>query len=205
MQMLEQLKRHYSPGKYLELEDAAEFRSEYVSGQMIPMAGGTVNHNRLAGNLCSALTVSFVDKAFEAFVGGLKVWLPQTRVYAYPDGMVVAGEPICCEDRADVITNPQVIVEILSIETMDYDRGEKFLFYRSLPTFQEYLLVDQRSVRVERYTKTGIRQWSMQEYTSEDESMVFATIPFEMSLVALYNKVRFPPAAPIDLNESKPD
>lgn len=192
MQAVEQLKEHYSPEEYLALEDAAEFRSEYINGQIIPMAGGSINHNRLAGNMYSALNIRFADNGFEPFIGDVKVWLPEQRIYTYPDVMIVAGEPIYFENRSDIITNPQVIIEVLSSSTMDYDRGEKFLVYRSLPMFQEYLLVDQRSVRVERHTKTGIRQWSMQEYTSEDTSIIFTTIPFEISLATLYKKVQFP-------------
>jgi Uma2 family endonuclease len=205
MQALEQLKRQYSPGEYLELEDAAEFRSEYINGQIIPMTGGSVNHNRLSRNMCNAICTAFTDNRFESFIGDVKVWLPEQRIYTYPDVMIVAGEPIYLGDRSDIITNPQVIIEVLSTSTMNYDRGEKFLAYRSLPTFQEYLLVDQRSVRVERHTKTGIRQWSMQEYTSEDSSIVFATVPFEISLATLYNKVQFPTVEPMDSDESQPD
>lgn len=203
MQALEQLKRQYSPGEYLALEDAAEFRSEYINGQISPMAGGSVNHNRLAGNLYSALNIRFADNGYEAFIGDVKVWLPQQRIYTYPDVMVVVGEALYFEDRSDIITNPQVIIEVLSTSTRDYDRGDKFMFYRSLPTFQEYLLVDQQSMRVERHSKTGIRQWSMQEYTAEDTSIVFATVPFEISLAMLYSKVQFPIVEAIDSNEAQ--
>jgi Uma2 family endonuclease len=205
MQALEQLKRQYSPGEYLELEDAAEFRSEYINGQIIPMAGGSVNHNRLAGNLYSALNIRFADNGFEPFIGDVKVWLPKQKIYTYPDVMVVAGEPIYFEDRSDIITNPQVIIEVLSTSTRDYDRGDKFMFYRSLPSFQEYLLIDQKSMRVERHTKTGIRQWSMQEYTAEDTAITFATVPFEISLATLYNKVRFPTVELMNSDEVQPD
>jgi Uma2 family endonuclease len=205
MQTLEQLKRQYSPGEYLKLEDAAEFRSEYINGRIIPKLDGTVNHNRLVGNLCSALNNRISDHGFESFIFEVKVCLSEGRVYAYPDMMVVAGEPIYFEDRSDIITNPQVIIEVLSTSTRDYDRGDKFMFYRSLPSFQEYLLIDQKSMRVERHTKTGIRQWSMQEYTAEDTAITFATVPFEISLATLYNKVRFPTVELMNSDEVQPD
>lgn len=184
--------QRYSPEEYLALEDAADFRSEYINGIITPMAGSSVNHNRLSRNACNAIDTAFFDNGFEVFIADIKVWIPEQRVYTYPDVMVVAGEPIYVEGRSDIITNPQVIIEVLSDSTEDYDRTDKFLLYRSLPSFQEYLLIDQTQIRVEQYVKTGLRQWSMQEYIPEDQKLALATIPLEITLNALYHKVQFP-------------
>ncbi len=183
--------QRYSPEAYLALEDTAALRSEYIDGAINPMAGSSVNHNRLSRNICNAINTAFFNHGFEAFIADIKVWIPERRVYTYPDVMVVAGEPLYVEERSDIITNPQVIIEVLSDSTQDYDRTDKFLLYRSLPSFQEYLLIDQTSIRVEQYVKTGLRQWSLREYVPEDQSILFATIPLEIPLSTLYNKVQF--------------
>ncbi|NJM56499.1 MAG: Uma2 family endonuclease [Synechococcales cyanobacterium RU_4_20] len=183
--------RHPSPEAYLALEDAAEHRSEYINGVILPMAGSSTNHNRLSRNICNAIDTAFSNSDFEPFIADVKVWIPERRVYTYPDVMVVAGEPIYPEGRSDIITNPQVIIEVLSDSTQDYDRTDKFLLYRSLPSFQEYFLIDQTCIRVEQYVKTGLRQWSLREYVPEDQSIMFATVPLEIPLSTLYNKVQF--------------
>ena len=103
---------YYSPEAYLELEAAAEFRSEYYDGQIFPMAGGTPNHNRIVVNLSSALNVALAEQAYDVFTSDLRLWIPRKSLYTYPDVMVVAGELAFAEGRKDTITNPVAIVEV---------------------------------------------------------------------------------------------
>lgn len=135
--------RYYTPEEYLELEEAAEYKSEYIDGQIIPMAGGTANHNRISLNLSAALNFAFRQQDYEVFMGDVRLWIPQKLTYTYPDMMILAGEPEFFNNRKDVILNPQIIVEVLSKSTKGYDREDKFQAYRTLSTFQEYLLIDQ--------------------------------------------------------------
>lgn len=189
MQVTQQ--QYYTPEEYLHLEEVAEYKSEYINGQIIPMAGGTINHNRIAGNFYAALNFAFRQQKYEAFNSDMRLWISKRRIYTYPDVTVIMGEPEFFNNRKDIITNPQVIVEVLSKSTKNYDHESKFEAYRTIPTFQEYLLIDQNRVYVEQFSKTGKKQWVLREYDEEDEAIALATVPFEISLQDLYNKVNF--------------
>jgi Uma2 family endonuclease len=191
MQITQQ--RYYTPEEYLELEEAAEYKSEYINGQIIPMAGGTINHNRISLNLSAALNFAFRQQDYEVFMGDLRLWIPQKLTYTYPDVMILAGEPEFFNNRKDIILNPQIIVEVLSKSTKGYDSEDKFQAYRTISTFQEYLLIDQTRIHVEQFSKTGKKQWTLREYDEEDEAIALVTVPFEISLQDLYNKVNFEP------------
>jgi Uma2 family endonuclease len=184
-------KRYYTSEEYLALEEAADCKSEYIDGQIIPMAGGTANHNRIAGNFYASLNFAFRQQEYEAFNSDMRLWIAKRRIYTYPDVTIVAGEPEFFNNRTDIITNPQVIIEVLSKSTKGYDREDKFEAYRTIDTFQEYLLIHQSRMHVEQYSKTGKKQWSFCEYDEEDKAISLTTIPFKISLSDLYNKVKF--------------
>lgn len=184
-------KQYYTPEEYLQLEEAADYRSEYIDGQIIPIPGGTVNHNRISVNLISALNFAFRQQNYEVFAVDLRLWIPEKRIYTYPDVMIVAGEPEFLNNRRDIITNPQVIIEVLSKSTKGYDRESKFEAYRTISTFQEYLLIDQTRIHVEQFSKTGKKQSILREYDAEDEAIALTTVPFEISLQDIYNRVNF--------------
>jgi Uma2 family endonuclease len=184
-------KRNHTPEEYLALEETADCKSEYIEGAIIPMAGGTANHNRIALNLSAALNIAFGEQDYEAFISDMRLWIPGKRIYTYPDVMIVAGEPEFFNNRADIILNPQVIIEVLSKSTKGYDREDKFEAYRTINTFQEYLLIDQTKIRIEQYSKTAKKRWSLQEYDDEDGSISLASVSFEMSMQDLYKKVKF--------------
>ncbi|MBO1072775.1 MAG: Uma2 family endonuclease [Nostocales cyanobacterium LacPavin_0920_SED1_MAG_38_18] len=184
-------KQYYTPEEYLELEATAEYKSEYIDGQIIPMAGASINHNRISLNLSSGLNFAFRNQNYEVFMGDMRLWIPQKLIYTYPDVIIITGEPEFFNNRTDTITNPQVIIEVLSKSTKSYDREDKFAAYRTIPTFQEYLLIDQNRIHVEQFFKTGKKRWTLCEYDAEDGNISLETIPFEISLQDLYNKVKF--------------
>jgi Uma2 family endonuclease len=179
----------YTPEEYLDLEDAADFRSEYLDGQIIPMAGGTTNHNKLALNFSTELNFAFKQQNYEVFMSDVRLWIPQRRMYTYPDVMVVAGEIEYHNNRNDIITNPQVILEVLSKSTRDYDRQGKFSAYQTIAAFKEYLLIDQTQIYVEQFAKTGKKLWSLRQYDEEDEAIELVSIPFQIAIADLYRKV----------------
>ena len=179
----------YSPEEYLALEVVSETRNEYISGEIIPMAGGMPNHNCLVCNLCTSLTVGVRGQLYEVFVVDQRLWIPQKGIYTYPDVMVVKGDLILQEGRKDTIVNPTLIIEVLSKSTGKYDQTEKFIFYRSLATFQEYLLVDQYQYYVQHYVKIGVKKWEFQEYDTLEEEIKFSTVPCAIALADIYDKV----------------
>ena len=185
-------KQYYTPEEYLELEATADYKSEYIDGQIIAMAGASINHNRISLNLSSGLNFAFRNQNYEVFMGDMRLWIPQKLIYTYPDVMIIADEPEFFNNRTDTITNPQVIIEVLSNSTKGYDREDKFAAYRTIPTFQEYMLIDQNRIHVEQFSKTGKKRWNLREYDEEDENISLETVSFEISLQDLYNKVKFP-------------
>jgi Uma2 family endonuclease len=181
----------YSPEEYLELEIPSVDKHEYIDGEIRLMPGGMPNHNRIIGNLFSALNFAFKGKPYEAFVTDQRLWIPRKRIYTYPDILIVKGELELQEGRKDTLINPSAIIEVLSKSTQNYDKGDKFTAYRSIPSFQEYILVDQYSMHVEHYVKTEQRKWIFQEYDEVDNALAFASLPFEILLTDLYDKVKF--------------
>ncbi len=196
--------KYYTPEEYLALEEAAEYKSEYINGRIVPMtgditdcehiasmAGGSTNHNQIAGNFYAELNFAFKRLDYRVFMGDVRLWISQQSIFTYPDVMVTAGEPEYYNDRTDTITNPVVIIEVLSKSTKTYDTGEKFEAYRTIPTFQEYILIDQTRIHIEQYSKTANKRWSLCEYDEEDSAIALSSVNFQISLSDIYNKVRF--------------
>lgn len=185
----------YSPEEYLDLEVVAEIRHEYIDGAIVPMTGGTPNHNQILLNLAGSLNFLLRQQPYRVFAADQRLWIPQAKIYTYPDVMAIAGELAYQTGRRDTITNPTLIVEVLSASTRNYDRGDKFAAYRTISTFQEYALIDQYSAHVEHHVKTGSKQWMLQEYDGLDTMLNFASLGLEISLRDIYNKVQFEPVA----------
>lgn len=184
-------KRFYTPEEYLELEEKAEIRNEYMNGEIIPLTGGTTNHNRIMLNVSAALNFAFRKQDYEVFMENVRLWIAEKRIYTYPDIMVISGEPEYFTNRPDTVTNPQVIFEVLSDSTKGYDREGKFDAYRTISSFQEYLLIDQTRIYVQQYAKTAKKRWSLCEYDPEDDAIALASVPSQISLAEIYDKVRF--------------
>ena len=181
----------YSAAEYLALETVATEKSEYRDGQIIPMTGGSTNHNQIIINLIAFIKFKLKDQPFRQFASDVKLWIPATNRYTYPDLMVVKGQPIYHDNRTDTIENPTVIVEVLSKSTQANDRGDKFKVYRTLPSFEEYVLVNQYNRQVEHYVKTHEKRWIFSEYDQTDSGIQLETVPFEISLDDLYDQVDF--------------
>ncbi|MGK7929653.1 MAG: Uma2 family endonuclease [Spirulina sp.] len=183
--------QYYTPEEYLKLEERAEFKSEYLDGEIIPMAGATANHNVLTGKFHARILLALEDLNYAVFMSDMRLWLPNYRRYTYPDVMVVDGEPIFTDEKQTAIMNPCVIVEILSVSTKDYDKTDKFKKYRSLPEFQEYILISQTSYSIEQYTKREDGRWLLTEYLEENDVLKLESVDFEISLKDLYKRVNF--------------
>lgn len=181
----------YSTEEYLDLETVAEYKNEYRDGQICPMAGGTANHNRIAGNFSASLNFALKGRRYDVFTNDLRLWIPQVRLYTYPDVMVVSGQLQFVEGRRDTITNPLIIAEVLSESTANYDQGEKFRLYRSIPTLQEYILISQAEMHVEQFAKTADNKWILSEYDGQDTRLTLNHIEFQVSLKDIYDQVEF--------------
>jgi Uma2 family endonuclease len=183
--------QRYSPEEYLAIEQEAAERHEYRNGEMVPMAGGLPNHNQITGNIYATLNFALRGQPYQAFVTDQRLWIPAKRLYTYPDVMVMALPLVLQEGRKDVVMNPILVVEVLSKSTAVYDREEKFRAYRTIPSFQEYVLVDQYSQHIEHYVKVSAKRWNFQEYDESDTVVQLSSVGLELAIADIYDKVEF--------------
>ncbi|NJL91088.1 MAG: Uma2 family endonuclease [Coleofasciculaceae cyanobacterium SM2_1_6] len=181
----------YTPEEYLELEVTSTTRNEYRDGEIISMAGGTPTHNELIGALTVILRLALKGKPLQVFITDQLLWIPDRSVYTYPDVMVVPRPVLLQEGRKDTVIQPIFIAEILSNSPKNNDRGEKFADYRTIPSFQEYLLVDQTKPHVEQYLKQGANQWLFTEFDRLDDRFTLPSLGLELSLADLYAEVEW--------------
>ncbi|MGK7958795.1 MAG: Uma2 family endonuclease [Crocosphaera sp.] len=189
--MQTQEKHYYTPQEYLELEINSENRREYIDGEIFTVTGGTPNHNQICLNLSGSLNFALRDQSYRVFVADQRIWIPDKRIYAYPDVMVVQGKIKLQEGRKDTIINPLLIAEVLSDSTKKYDIGDKFAAYRTISTFQEYILIAQDKMHLDHFYKSEPNKWVFSEYEGENSIFSLFSIPFQVNLKEIYNKVDF--------------
>jgi Uma2 family endonuclease len=187
--------RYLTPEQYLDIESRAEFRSEYINGEMFAMSGATLNHARVVLNTARRLTEQLDGRPREAFGGGLRLYSAKYKFFTYPDVLVTCGSHRLLDSRRDTLTDATVIVEVLSPSTKNYDRGEKFLFYRSLPSFSAYLLLAQHEMRAEHHVRQLDNSWLFREFTGPSDEIDLKSIGCCLQLQSLYKRVEFGPEA----------
>lgn len=185
MIMQAETKTIYTPDEYFDFEVNSDIRHEYINGEIIAMTGGTPEHNEIASILNAALRVSLKGQPYSIFVADQRLWIPDHNLYTYPDVMVVPRPLQRQEGRTDTITNPVMIAEVLSKSTKSYDQDEKFSAYRTIATFQEYLLVDQYKPQVEQYSKTESNKWIFTEYNDTEANISLLSISLKIRFEAL--------------------
>jgi Uma2 family endonuclease len=183
--------KYYTPEEYLTLEEKATEKHEYRDGEIVVMPGGTTNHNQIALNFCRKFPLTIQEQDYYIYINDVRLWIPQYRVFTYPDVMVIKGKPIYEGSSKTNVTNPLIIVEVLSRSTRDYDRTDKFEFYRSIPEFQEYLLIDQDRFYATQYFKQGDGKWIFNDYKGAESVLKLASDEFEISFQDLYARVDF--------------
>lgn len=181
----------YSEEEYFALELNSEIRNEYRTGELVPMTGGTPAHNEISSVLNALLRIALKGQAYSIFITDQRLWIPERDLYTYPDAMITPRPAELKPGRNDTVMNPIVIAEVLSESTKGYDRGEKFAAYRTISTFQEYLLIDQYMPHVEHYVKQAENQWLFTEYGTLDQSFMMQSVKVEMALADLYEAIEF--------------
>jgi Uma2 family endonuclease len=183
--------KYITPEEYLAMEDAADGKHEYYQGKIFDMDGASQNHTRITLDLGASATFALKNSHCEAYPNDMKVWSKAKNYFTYPDLIIVCGKAEFYEDRDDVLTNPLVIFEVLSKSTRNYDRDEKFEFYRSIPSFQEYILIDQWRVHVEQMYLETRNKWVMSEYSQITDVLKLAKVNIEIPLREIYRRVEF--------------
>lgn len=189
-----------TPAEYLEFERKSEIRHEYFKGEIFANSGASRNHCLASINLNGLIWQKLKRADFEAYISKMRVFIPQTGIYTYPDLVVVCGEPQFQDDVFDTLLNPVLLIEVLSDSTEGYDRGKKFQHYRSIESLQEYVLVAQNEARIEKYVKHGDGFWLLSEAVGLDSEIEFSSIECRIPLREVYDKINF---SEIDAEETQ--
>lgn len=184
-------KTKLTPEEYLDFERKAEERHEYFDGEIFAMSGAKRNHNKISTNLSGLVWQHLKGKNCESYSNDMRVFVPATGLYTYPDLVVVCGEPQFQNDTFDTLLNPVLLIEVLSDSTESYDRGRKFQHYRSIESLQEYILVSQAEARVEKYVRHGDGFWLLSEAVGLDSEIEFSSIECQIPLSEIYDKIDF--------------
>lgn len=181
----------YSLEEYLRREEKNAYKSEFFNGQIIRMPGGKSTHNLIANNISTALryTIKNSKLNFIAFNSDQKIYIPNKEIVVYPDALVIAEKPEYWKNRKDLIVNPLLIVEVLSKSTRGYDKGEKFMHYRTLPSFKEYVLIEQDEFKVEIWYRAEENTWKITTVTDDSALIYLNSIGASVSLSDIYENI----------------
>lgn len=182
----------FTPEEYLSLERSSEIRHEYLDGSVYAMAGESPEHSTICFNLAVVVGSQLRDKPCRGFSPNMKVRTDPRGLFAYPDLMVVCGEPVFHDERRDILANPTVIFEVLSPSTEAYDRSEKFLRYRTqIATLQDYVLVAQDQPRVEQLSRQSDGTWLRSEVDGQTGVLSLPSIDCQIALREVYDRIVF--------------
>ncbi|MEQ1645626.1 MAG: Uma2 family endonuclease [Pyrinomonadaceae bacterium] len=183
--------------EYFELERNSEEKFEFWDGNVWSMSGAQFAHNQISVNLTIDLGSKLREKDCITLPSEMRIEVPDYPPYRYPDLTALCGEPeIEKVGGIDVLSNPQLIVEILSDSTEAFDRGDKFSYYKSIPSFTEYLLIAQHRPHVSQFVKHGDGFWANYEYNDLSESVELRSVGCSIPLSAIYRGVTFPEPEP---------
>lgn len=175
---------HLSYEDYLALERATNQRHEWLDGQAYAMAGGTLLHGALCAAVSRELGLLALSCGCVVYSADAKVRVAATGLATYPDASVVCGGVTVDAGDRHAMTNPSVLVEVLSDGTEAYDRGDKFAHYRQLPSLRDYVLVSQHTQRIELYSREG-DHWVMR-VAGAGESLPLTALPGSLSVDRVY-------------------
>lgn len=184
-------KTYVTPEEYIAAERRAEYKSEYFDGEVFAMSGASRQHNLIVTNVVAELHRQLKQSACEVYPNDMRVQIPTTPNYFYPDAIVACEKPQFADNHFDTLLNPTVVVEVLSPSTELYDRGRKFEQYRKIASLQEYLLIAQDEYLVERYVRQPDNDWLLSEFNRVEDVVHLASVKCDLALGEIYRKVEF--------------
>jgi Uma2 family endonuclease len=181
-----------TPEEYLKMERASQEKHEYFAGEIFAMTGASENHNMIVFNISGLLHAQLRKSACRAYASDMRLKTPPPVLYTYPDIAVVCNKPVFDDDEhLDTLLNPTLIIEVLSPSTENYDRGTKFLHYRTIESLREYVLIAQDSYRIERFLRQPDNQWLLVDLVGKDAILELPSIGCTLALADVYEKVEF--------------
>ena len=183
----------YSIDEYLSMEDSSIEKHEFFNGKIIKMPGASPIHNLIAVNITTQLSIELekIESNFLVLNSDTRIHIPKFNYFLYPDAVVVCEEIQLYQGSSTVITNPLLIVEVLSPSTEDHDRTNKFSDYKQIPSFKEYVLVAQALPWVLASYKIGDRTWQDTEAEGLDTSIYLKSIDCTIDLKRIYRGIKF--------------
>ena len=189
--MSQSLKRSYTEAEYLAQEEMAQDKHEYYQGAIYLMAGGTDVHAIISGNVFGLCWQALDNAPCQAFTSDMRINVESNGLHTYPDISIVCGPSEFVPGRKDTITNPVVIVEVLSPSTQRYDQGPKFELYKGIESFNDYLIVAQERVLVKHYHKETDGTWSLQQYTRLEDTVTLPQVGVTLPVQKIYRNITF--------------
>ncbi len=181
--------QHLTEAEYFALDDSSEFKHEYANGDVIAMTGASWAHNLICVNTATSLNVQLNSSDCRVSANDLRLQVASKRSYRYPDVMVICGEPKFVNERTDTISNPILIVEVLSEGTMLVDRNEKLDEYLQMNSVREYVLIAQTEAKIERYLRQDSGDWLYTQISGVEGVIDLPSIGCKLALAEVYHKV----------------
>ncbi len=183
--------------EYIAQEIESNTKYEYHDGKIYALAGGSLNHALISGNAYTDIRIKLRDKNSNCFPlnSDVKLFIESTNSYVYPDTMVVCDELEEADENANSVSSPILIVEVLSQSTANYDRGDKFYLYRQIPSFKEYILIEQEKYVVDvHYKPEASDLWSIKRYAGLDKKIKLQSLNIDISMEDLYYRTKIAPS-----------
>lgn len=183
---------YLTPQEYLAQEQQAEVKSEYYQGEVFAMSGARLPHNRLVANLIIALGTRLRGSSCEVFPSDLRLHIPETTLFTYPDIMVICGKPELLAEGFDTVLNPTLLIEVLSPSTANYDRGNKAHLYRRIASLRDYAMIDSTALHAAALSRTpdeGL--WTLRETRRRTDELVLPGLQLRLPLEEVYRGVVF--------------
>ncbi len=182
--------KYFTEKEYLDSERLALDKHEFYKGDIFAMSGASISHNKISKNILVDLGTKLKGKSCEPFGSDLRIHIPKNTLYTYPDISIICGEIETTDDKFDTVTNPSVIIEILSESTKNYDKGGKFTLYREIESLKEYILIDSESIMVEKFIKNTDNSWQLTEYKKLEDFFTIDTVEIRMEITTIYTGVK---------------
>ncbi len=175
--------------EYLEFERNSEIKHEYYDGEIFAMSGASEAHNLIVVNVVGELRSQVKKKPCRVYPSDMRLKIETTKLYTYPDVMIVCGDRKFDDEHKDMLLNPDVIIEVLSDSTENYDRGRKFENYRKIGSLKEYVLIHQDVRKIERFFRAEHRRWIWDETDEEHTEIILSSVGCGLNIDEVYDKV----------------
>lgn len=186
---MQALKSHVTREEYLEIDNASTGKHEFYKGEVFAMSGGTFNHSAIGTNITTTLQNLLNKTPCRPMNSDMRITTP-SGLDTYPDISVYCGDPELSDNQCTLL-NPSLLIEVLSPSTKNYDRGDKFLHYRSIPSLQDYLLVDSESIHIEHYQRQNSNEWLLHEYREIDATLHLKSVDKTIAVESIYLQISF--------------